>query len=142
MGFKDDIDRFAKKYEERAERVVKSSVLELSKRVVMESPVDTGRFRANWNVAIGSPDLTIEEVDFSGSDAEQKSADHAFDQIERAVTNGEFVGNAAYITNNLPYGPALEYGHSQKSPDGMVRISVANWPAIVKGAVKEAKARG
>ena len=28
-----------------------------------------------------------------------------------------------YLTNKLPYAQALEYGHSQQAPSGMVRVS-------------------
>ena len=34
-------------------------------------------------------------------------------------------------TNNTAYIKALEYGHSQQAPQGMVRVNIARWQQIV-----------
>ena len=52
---------------EQAELVAKKITIELFSRVIEKSPVDTGRFRANWNCSIGSPDLsTSQAIDPTG----------------------------------------------------------------------------
>ena len=46
---------------------------------------------------------------------------------------GSFTVGAEYkFSSNLSYIRALEYGHSQQSPVGMLRINLRNWAAIVK----------
>ena len=45
---------FAKKAGGNADLVVKKVAIDLLARVVMRSPVDTGRFRSNWAVTIGA----------------------------------------------------------------------------------------
>ena len=39
------------------------------------------------------------------------------------------------ITNNTEYGPVLEDGSSDQAPNGMVGVTAAEWPGIVKEAV-------
>ncbi len=38
--------------------------------------------------------------------------------------------------NNLPYAIALEYGHSDQAPGGMVRITQARFQQIVEEAIR------
>ena len=46
--------------------------------------------------------------------------------------SGVQVGDRIGVVNNVEYIRALEYGHSQQAPQGMVRVTVAQWPAIVR----------
>ena len=41
----------------------------------------------------------------------------------------------ATLRNQVAYIRALEYGHSQQAPQGMVRVTIAEWPQIVKAAL-------
>ena len=86
--------------------VVQKLSLDALKGVVEKSPVDTGRFRGNWNVGLGAPDLsTSTETDKEGgSTVSQGSAE--IEGVEPYV--------AIWVTNNLPYATALEFGHSKK----------------------------
>lgn len=90
-----------------------------------------GRFRGNWQVTFDvQPDGTLERVDPQGGDtkAAAKSAMLGF--------NSE-VGRI-WVTNNLPYGPRLEFeGWSTQAPAGMVRISVTEFQTFVNQAIQE-----
>ena len=110
------------------ELVVRKATLDIHSSVVDMSPVDTGRFKGNWNIAYGSPDLTVTtNLDPSGSDAKSKALAAA----------ASYNGQSVYITNNLPYAIPLEYGHSGQAPQGMVRVTVARWNEHVARAVAE-----
>lgn len=87
-----------------------------------------GRFRGNWMFSIGSPDnSTTDEVDPSGRKSTARIVDGAI----------EFkAGDTAYITNSLPYAIPLEFGHSNQSPNGMVRITVARFQQIVLESIR------
>lgn len=96
--------------------VVKKLSLDALRGVIEKSPVDTGRFRGNWNVGLGVPDLsTSENTDKDGSPTESKGG-----AIVDAV--GPYV--SIWVTNNLPYATALEFGHSKKG-DHMVSRTFA-----------------
>lgn len=85
-------------------------------RVVMKSPVDTGRFRGNWNVSIGRRDLTVTpNLDKSGRETMAKG---------QAIIDGLQDIQVVYLTNNLPYAGRLEDGWSMQAPTGMVAVTV------------------
>ncbi|THK34675.1 HK97 gp10 family phage protein [Ensifer sp. MPMI2T] len=85
--------------------------------VVMKSPVKSGRFRGNWHASVDGPDGSV-------SEAVDKSGDAT---IAKGVATIETANSyqAIWIENNLPYGPALEGGHSQQAPVGMVAVTMA-----------------
>ena len=102
---------------DKAELVAKKLTIELFSRVIEKSPVDTGRFRANWNCSIGSPDLsTSESTDPSGRSAISKATS--------TVVSYTLNDQSVFLTNNLPYADRLENGWSKQAPNGMVRLSV------------------
>jgi len=128
-SFSRDVARFVAKTERNMRTVVRKSTFGVMAEVLAKSPVDTGRFRGNWQPAIGAaPAGTLEAVDPSGAATIAK--------VE-AVTAAMKVGDVAYLANNLPYGPRLEEGWSKQAPQGMVRLSVQGWQPIVDEAVRQ-----
>ncbi|HEX2554237.1 MAG TPA: hypothetical protein VHL98_11075 [Microvirga sp.] len=76
-----------------------------------------GRFRANWQVGIGSrPAGVIDAVDPSGQ---------ATIAAGSAVIAGLTDKVAIYLVNNLPYADPLENGHSKQAPMGIVAVTIA-----------------
>lgn len=131
LSFSLDIRKFVDKTHDRMDLTVRYVSLELFRRVVLRSPVDTGRFRANWQVEIGGlPQGTLELDDRTGA-ATVSRAD--------AELAGVRAGDTIYLVNNLPYGPALERGSSKQAPAGMVGISVEEFDRALNGATAKAK---
>lgn len=109
--------------------VVRKICLDMFKRVILRTPVATGRARANWSCAIGSvPDDVLELDDKSGTATISKMA---------AVVAGVKAGDVIYLVNNVPYILPLEYGHSKQAPAGMVGITVAEFQAVVNRATEK-----
>lgn len=91
-------------------------VLEVGRKLIDKSPVDTGRFRGNWYMGIGTPDRTqSEDTDKNGASTKER--------LERIAERLE-AGDVAIISNNLPYALMLEYGWSNQAPQGMAAITV------------------
>lgn len=90
-----------------------------------------GRFRGNWQVTFDvQPEDSLERVDPQGNDtkAAAKSAMLSFTSAVGQI----------WVTNNLPYGPRLEFeGWSSQAPAGMVRISVTEFQTFVNQAIQE-----
>lgn len=114
--FKLDVSKFIDKASETADAEVRKICLDLLTGIVLKTPVDTGRARANWFTSIGSPSINItESTDPSGSSTIANSLS--------AIS--EATGNVLWITNNLPYIYRLEFeGWSRQAPAGMVRVTV------------------
>lgn len=126
---------------------------DLYQLIVMETPVDTGRARASWNVAVDEPDESvppaIPEADQKQRE-EQRKAGRAvgihpmFGQFAAqppapAVINGIDGKRKIFITSSLIYINALEQGHSQQRPHGMVRVNVAAMEATLEAAAKASR---
>jgi len=52
VSFADDVRRWAAKAKARQEAVARDFIARLGTDVIVSSPVDTGRFRANWRGGI------------------------------------------------------------------------------------------
>lgn len=112
-----DLQRFRLKTEQQISQAVRKIVLDLHTSIVMRSPVDTGRFRANNSVSLHNlgKDATF-EVDKEGTATISRGG--------QVLAHYE-LGDTLFIYNNVGYALALEYGHSkQKAPHGIYRISV------------------
>lgn len=130
MSFTIDMDKFIAKYEGRATTIYRKVALEAFSSVIMMSPVDTGRFRANWNTSLSEPNKSTntEARDKSGSKAVAKS---------RAVVSHAQPGQDCIIANGLPYGPRLENGYSKQAPSGMLKVTVTRFQRFVDEAAHE-----
>lgn len=113
-----ELDReFEKEVEGKLLQVVQKIGLETLARVVMKSPVDTGRFRGNWNVSINSADYsTSAKVDPLGPATIATGQTPILGLPEPEVI---------WISNGLPYANRLENGWSKQAPAGMVAVTVA-----------------
>ncbi len=91
---------------------------ELLELLVQGSPVDTGHFKANWQVSIGRPATGIVNgVDPDGAQTIARG---------EAVLRGVRAFDSVHITNNVPYGQELEEGSVQRPPAAMVKAAVAS----------------
>jgi hypothetical protein len=132
-SFAIDIAKWCQKSEEHTRFVIKKIAFEAFIRVIYRSPVDTGRFRANWGVQIGSPFKGVKDefdktpiMDRGGS-----AANNAASDVDK--WNGD---GSIFLCNNLAYSIALENGHSKgQAPGGMVKLAVPevmNWLKTVR----------
>lgn len=125
--FMDVINGWIEETEQAVDDVLQTVVLKLGESVVTLSPVDTGRFKGNWQLSIDS--TTSASLLRQDPDGYATLADMA-----RKV-NSFTAGQIAYIQNHVLYGYDLEYGSSKQAPDGVVRITAARFERIVNEAV-------
>ncbi len=119
---------FAEQAKEAIDSSLREIVIEVGASVIRMSPVDTGRFRGNWQFSIGAPEQgQLDRLDKNGSAATAELANGAI-QFK--------AGDTAYIVNNLPYAIPLEYGHSDQAPAGVVRITLERFQQIVLEAIR------
>lgn len=127
-GFAESLARYAEQTKGAINEVFREVVIEIGSAVIRLSPVDTGRFKGNWQLTIDAPSThSLDSYDKSGHETIAELVAQA-NQLE--------AGQAAYIVNNLIYGIPLEYGHSDQAPAGMVQITLARFQQIVEEAIR------
>ena len=103
-----DIGRYC---EDQMEKLLRAAVLETDSLLKQSSPVDTGRFRASWQVGQNAaPGGIAPPGSYSGVTA-----------IKRLGYQKEKVGNIYSVHNNLPYAEPLASGSSKQADPGWVQ---------------------
>lgn len=134
MGkFSDQIRQFNIDFSNLSDEVFRVTTIKFFGQIVQASPVDTGRFRANWFATISRPSTKIELNS-------KKSEDQVNQRIERKI-NGSRESRVFWLTNNLPYSEVIEFGgygdgsktrggFSRQAPRGVVRITAKRFSKI------------
>jgi len=124
-----DISRFVNRTHSNVDLVTKKVVLDIARSVIRKSPVDTGRFKGNWQYGTNEmPTGTTDIHDESG----QGTIAHITGQVPQQAA-----GKLHYIVNNMPYSIRLENGWSSQAPSGMVGLTVSEYQGIVRHAAQE-----
>ena len=126
------LDAFAAKVKIAPSKVVKRVAFDFFRHVVFNTPVDTGRARASWTIAVNVANRAVMPEAPEGT-------------IYPAPSVGFLAvgpGDSVIVSNNLPYITALENGHSRQAPFGMVAISMmevrANTAVLIAAGVQDA----
>lgn len=156
--FRLQVAAFAEKMGIRLDLVARKVALTAFDSIVIRTPVDTGRARANWTMTIGSSrqSSAANETLFDKSGEMTRAR-------AQAVLADYRCGPPIWISNTLPYIVPLEFGgypdpvqfgswvkgqgyviksdggYSKQSPQGMVRLTVAELNASLAAAVAAAK---
>lgn len=129
--FDDIIAEWVEETQTKVDEVLQTIAIKVGTKLVTLSPVDTGRFKGNWQLTVnGSSDASLLRYDKDGFETIQAIAQAA---------NGFTAGQVAYIQNHVLYGYDLEYGSSRQAPDGMVGVTEVQFRKIVEDAVRLVK---
>ena len=102
-------------------QIVKKACIDLYRRIVERTPVDTGRAKASWGLSI-----------FNSADVATKSK-YSESQISEIINTEvrdfttKRLGTQVVIYNNLEYIEFLENGSSGQAPTGMVTVSLVEF---------------
>jgi len=103
---------------ENAAKTVRRAAIAADQAVVLATPVDTGRARANWVTSIGAPRFTTtESVDPAGG----ITIGQGLNVINTYKNTKQ---GSIFISNSLDYIAFLEDGSSRQAPSGMTRFAV------------------
>lgn len=139
MSLSGGIHRFGQRVIVQNEQMRRAIITELFGSVIKDTPVDTGRARANWQTDINAP--KTQELNTT-----DKTGAGALADVVGSV-NASRWGDSLHLTNNLPYIFKLEYGgypnpprtttgktvngFSKQAPQGMFRRNILRITAIV-----------
>lgn len=128
MTFSGDIKAFKNVTNNALTSVFQGVALKLTARVILRTPVDTGRLRGNWQVGLNvRPTDTVVTKDKGGGSTVGKA---------RSKIKDARKGDTIAIINNLPYAIPIENGSSKQAPQGMVRVVVREFSGIVSRTVR------
>ena len=146
------------KTDKQLNRIIKKTVFDLTSSIIQDTPVDSGRLRANWLVSFNTPidaELKLEDKEGDATIAKAK-----------ALISGNKVPLVYWIQNNLPYANVVEFGlypnpvklgsrtkqakkgsqvkyqvlstngFSAKAPQGMVRINILRFNKFLQANLK------
>jgi len=116
-----DTKKLAKTVGANFEGFVRKIVLDGLRQLIRQSPVDTGRFKANWSASVGSMGGYTTE-DKSSTPHGKLTGSNRFSGQSQSLLKYK-LNSTAFLYNNLQYATALEYGthRSKQAPKGWVR---------------------
>ena len=117
-----NISAWAKKNSLTLDEAARGITISLFSAVIMDTRVDTGRLRGNWQASIGSP-ITVE------TDRTDKTGKATVSAMKNKVRSGA----VNIMTNNLPYA---EYWEQQV---GMVSKNMARIERNIKAEVRKSQ---
>lgn len=119
--FSRQLDQLSVYIEGDVAAVIRKACLDLYRRIVERTPVDTGRAKASWGISTtGNNDVK----EYSGW-----SNNEIIRIINKNISDFDFSieDETVYIVNNTEYISHLESGSSQHAPSGMVAISLTEF---------------
>lgn len=148
MGFYIDVAQFNARTFRDVEVIFRKTILEIGKRVVEKTPVDKGYARGGWQTTTGSP---------ASVDVERTGAGPALQELQGVALQAQ-LSDAVFLTNLVPYIGVLEFGgypldpeggegktvggFSTQAPNGMVRVTIAEFDYIVADSADGTGFRG
>jgi len=121
--------------EEGVNKIVRKVALVCDRELVLETPVDTGRARSNWQVSLGSPNTSEREPYAPGEKLGQSEGQNAAGALAQGQ---ERIGarkseQDIYIQNNVDYIGRLNDGSSAQAPAGFVQAAIARAVKAARG---------
>lgn len=129
MSFSGDIKKFNQKTGKNIDTVVKKVAFDLSRELIMGTPVQDGTARRNWFVSMNSPIVRVT------SDTDKNGGKTIRDA--QVAVQGYSSGDDVWITNSVPYILRLENGWSAQRPNGWVSRSVRKFQRILRKAASQ-----
>jgi hypothetical protein len=108
------LDQVGTYVEQQMEKLLRAAVLETDTLLKAASPVDTGRFRASWQVG---ENATSSPSDYQGNEGGPNAN---IPPMVKINYQNERLGNVYSVHNNLPYAEPLANGSSKQANAGWV----------------------
>ena len=115
MNLEDQLIAASVNFQGYHRNVIRGTLLSFTRRVVRDTPVDTGRLRGNWQSTLNVP---------SNDQLGVRSQSQAISEASSALARLQ-IGNTFWLQNNLPYAAFVENGTEKMPPAGMLRRNLS-----------------
>lgn len=134
--YQGEVDDWISGVERGIEEVAINFLINIIQDLVDRSPVDTGRYRANWQVTLNeAPMFALNSYDKNGKATVQEAAG-----VIRNVFGSGIAAKTVYFSNMLIYANSLEYGHSKQAPFGVLGIVSLRLSTYMRDAIQKSRA--
>ena len=121
------IEEMGRYVEQQMDKLLRAAVLDTDSLLKHASPVDTGRFRASWQVGENAAGLydagPQQEATGAFKDQSKPPSKPEIAGLRKMNYSQEKVGNIYSVHNNLPYAEKLATGeHSKQAAPGWVQL--------------------
>lgn len=125
-GFSKRIKNIAKDVGVNSNSMMRKTVITVASAVVLRTPVDTGRARANWQTKIGAAadGLVTSFPQGSKGTTGMAAVAQATNQAVSEMQKLKDTDTEVSISNNLPYIDVLNKGSSKQAPAGFVQSAI------------------
>jgi len=132
MRFNRVLAKYLKRFEGRTWDILRKVAFDVIAGTAKLTPVDTGRCRAAWIAFLETGGITVPVTGKNASSAAiadgKKSASWRFSRVGKEIR----------VTNGVHYVVFLEFGSSQKAPDGMLRKTLVKFRKKFEAYLKKA----
>lgn len=129
-NFASDVHDWGENVKKALTQIFQEVVIGIGDSVIYLTAVKTGRLRGNWQLTVDKDsDFSLINYDRDGG--------RTFNELVSGSSTLT-AGQVAYITNNIVYGPQIEYNGVQ-NPQGMVRVTQERFLYLLNQAVKTVK---
>ena len=128
------IHRYGDRVEDQANALKIDTAETVARRVIENTPVDTGRARSNWIAKIGSPPSHTRRPFVPGvhlGRGERANLGASYAAIVGTFSKAK-PGQPLYLKNNLKYITRLNEGYSKQSPAGFVQLGIQAGIALLR----------
>jgi hypothetical protein len=130
--FSIQMERIITKTVDKAEKSIRKAILDTYGEIILTSPVDTGLFRSNNQLSLGSPKTGVVHAEHP-----VKGTSYPPPTDGGAVLSSYKLNVIAYISNNLRYARPIEFGWSKQAPNGCYRKAAMKFGTFLNNALGE-----
>ena len=112
----------AEQFEIEVSVTVRKSLVDLTSNIIRDTPRDTGRAAAGWNLTAGRPS---DDVPPEGQESYT---------VQDPNDPGDAESMIWYVVNNVSYISILEDGHSDQAPNGFLAVNLQAYARILQNA--------
>lgn len=127
-AFERALDKAVDQFETEVSVTIRKSLVDLTSNIIRDTPRDTGRAAAGWNLTAGQPS---DDVPPEGRSSYT---------VENPNDPGDAENMIWYVVNNVEYISVLEDGdHSDQAPNGMVAVNLQAYARILQNAADQSE---
>lgn len=117
--FEQALEQAVEDFEIDASVTIRKSLVDLTAKVIQDTPRDTGRAAAGWNLTGEQPS---NEVPPKGQESYT---------VESPQDPGDAANWVWYLVNNVEYISVLEDGYSDQAANGFLAVNLSNFARIL-----------